>query len=1645
MRSKAIFMALLAFAFGAQAVPVSLSQAVSAANRWARSGTVLGERFGAEVDVSGVRAVSIGADVAFYAVPFKGTGTVFVSATTDREPVVAFVSSAKPDLSEKSPLYQLLVLDARFRARVAARRSASVQTSVAPAVSGSGRIDRKWCLLSAAAPTPAAPIDEDAAGELISDIRVAPLLETRWGQTFATDPTGSLGALCYNYYTPTNYPCGCTATATSQLLRYFKYPEAYCGEQLVYTNLVGKKKAEMSILCDEESAPVPYDWANMVEQPVYGTDEVCREAIGHLTYDVAVALESSFSENETGVTQGGMMLIAKKLRECFGYKDAYVFSDKGQFQEGGLHNELTRAKILYANLDAAKPVVLGIFGYAKDESGVVNKDVTGGHAVVADGYGFTEIDGVRTAYVHINLGWNGTDDAWYNIPDIDTASAGATVSDASGYDFMFMNSALYNVTTNADETGKSILSGRVTDKDGAAVEGAVVTIRNAKDGTEVVRLVSGENGIYSAALDGDNRYSVRADMEDGRLAELETPVELKVNVADSITNWVKAVKSVGNSWGNDLTVLEPTVRIVRGATTNLFSTLDRALETLTDGDTVEILASTELRADFTLGQSCAIIATGDDPYATPIVCSDGAMLIVADGNASFSNVVFRSSSATVKSTGGTINLSGIAVFDDIVSGTAGLILDKPEHLKIWGALLNGITLDCAGASKVEDMIGFFFGAEADAEASAARIVSSSQWPQLTAYAKPMVSGLYQLCWTNNATVDPEVAVAYVKGVKDVYYRTLDALFAEHPSGADVIVTKSGISLDGEYALTGSYSISAAKGQVKIDAGPAAGFTVAGGALTVSGLSFEGYSGNGLFVVDGAKMTITNSFFRNIEGTNFHSGVVAALNGGSLIVRDSTFVDCRATGVYSRMGTVASSGGAIYVGAGGRLDIRSTAVVDCFAASYGGGVYVDSTKSAKSEVVLGGELVVCDNRAGNRTNADLRKESDFQIRAEGASVVCVENLTGGENTVGIEYQSFEENDCAFGNAEGDVFATFGEGVSAAAVTKKAFFNTARTDLHPAVDESVFVWSASPDNRVPESLAFCEVVSGGESANGFYGSVEDALAALTGNAVIILRKSVDLNAGVEIAHEVVICTTNEMPFTVRRHNNAMIEVTEGGSLTLTNVVVEGRSSSAGLIAVEGGELTLQSGTKICNVTGSETRASCAITVWHGGTFTMESGSEIRDCYNLYVDWGSLAGYGGALQVGGESTAYLLGGTITDCGSMSAAVFVGNESVCYISGDMKIFDNLALDFFGDNLSVSDNSQLILTNDFNGAIWCHEGYQADPGVIGTAVGFTGDVQVAAHLFRNDWTGDYGMAVTNGTDTLLVWGSALNEDGTYSVAAEEQGREVVYRLAGNNPVVIQQPDAAEELVYDGTEKVGVPEGVGYVIVDNVGTNAGDYLATATIRPGFAWATVGEAARAIPWSIAPAAYVLEGIEFADCIYPYVENEMQVHPGISGTLPDWLHVKEYKNNGRTEPGTNEVVAVIEGSCLNYGEFSTNLFANLIILPPPDEPGPTPPPGPTPEPVVTNFPTPIAFQSIARESNLEWALVVTNRRELCWYRLMWTDDLTKGFATTGAWEQATADGSWSTNVVFESETPACFWKVEGTWGTDEIPPVSPDARP
>ena len=100
------------------------------------------------------------------------------------------------------------------------------------------------------------------------------------------------------------------------------------------------------------------------------------------------------------------------------------------------------------NLDAQFPVLLGII----DPLHPI------GHEVVVDGYGYNS----ATLYHHLNLGWAGTADAWYNLPTVSTGI----------YNFNSAIECIYNVFPQGSG---EIISGRVLDAGGNPVSGATIT------------------------------------------------------------------------------------------------------------------------------------------------------------------------------------------------------------------------------------------------------------------------------------------------------------------------------------------------------------------------------------------------------------------------------------------------------------------------------------------------------------------------------------------------------------------------------------------------------------------------------------------------------------------------------------------------------------------------------------------------------------------------------------------------------------------------------------------------------------------------------------------------------------------------------------------------------------------------------------------------------------------------------------------------------------------------------------------------------------------------------------------------------------------------------------------------------------------
>ena len=132
------------------------------------------------------------------------------------------------------------------------------------------------------------------------------------------------------------------------------------------------------------------------------------------------------------------------------------------------------------NLDARFPVLLGII-----DASVI------GHEVVVDGYGYDN----ATLYHHLNLGWSGIADAWYNLPTVSTTN----------YNFNSVIQCIYNVFPQGSG---EIISGRVLDAAGNPVDGAAIT---ATAGSTSYNATSNSQGIYALAkIPAATTYTITA-------------------------------------------------------------------------------------------------------------------------------------------------------------------------------------------------------------------------------------------------------------------------------------------------------------------------------------------------------------------------------------------------------------------------------------------------------------------------------------------------------------------------------------------------------------------------------------------------------------------------------------------------------------------------------------------------------------------------------------------------------------------------------------------------------------------------------------------------------------------------------------------------------------------------------------------------------------------------------------------------------------------------------------------------------------------------------------------------------------------------------------------------------------------------------
>ena len=450
----------------------------------------LGSGIGRQIMSVGTVTDDLGEPV-YYVVYLQPSGFVIVSANDLVEPIIAFSGSGTYDPSSVSPLKSLVTED--LKARNAAVRNTFVPLSVIPQVAVS-ESQKKWNYLINLADVSGGgyklmaidPILDDN----LSDIRVPPLAQSKWGQGNYYDSNDQPHA-CYNYCTPQlinnrgsfvegdvdNYPVGCVAVAVAQFVLSQRYPQEPLGPQ-EFTILVEGQKTECT-LHGGDGPDGAYNWDEMVLVPDDETTDQQRRAIGALCFDAAIAVDTEFGRDGSGASLDNAV---KALLETFEYDNA-VWAEN----EGGHVTRKLFLSLFNPNLDAGIPVILGFR----------NSDYPWyGHAAICDGYGYN----LSKLYHHLNMGWEGQEDCWYSLPDI-------AYPDMVPYDAI--TQCVYNIFT--DCTGE-IISGRIIDSNGVPFEGVTVTAQS-ETVPNIHATETNSNGIYALiGLNSDTAYTIAPDM-----------------------------------------------------------------------------------------------------------------------------------------------------------------------------------------------------------------------------------------------------------------------------------------------------------------------------------------------------------------------------------------------------------------------------------------------------------------------------------------------------------------------------------------------------------------------------------------------------------------------------------------------------------------------------------------------------------------------------------------------------------------------------------------------------------------------------------------------------------------------------------------------------------------------------------------------------------------------------------------------------------------------------------------------------------------------------------------------------------------------------------------------------------------------------
>lgn len=215
---------------------------------------------------------------------------------------------------------------------------------------------------------------------------IEPLLSTKWHQNWPynkfcpIDSSGDANEVNYRTY------AGCVATAMSQIMKYYDYPETGFGSHSYVYSDYGRLSANFDT--------TTYDWDNMPDAISQFSQEENINAVAQLMYHCGISVDMMYGPNSSGAYD---VNVPSAMQEYFNYSSAIKLYARSSYSDDSWIN------LIKAEINDGRPI------YYSGDNGEA------GHAFVCDGYE----NRTRLGYfLHFNWGWSGSGNGYYSIDDM---------------------------------------------------------------------------------------------------------------------------------------------------------------------------------------------------------------------------------------------------------------------------------------------------------------------------------------------------------------------------------------------------------------------------------------------------------------------------------------------------------------------------------------------------------------------------------------------------------------------------------------------------------------------------------------------------------------------------------------------------------------------------------------------------------------------------------------------------------------------------------------------------------------------------------------------------------------------------------------------------------------------------------------------------------------------------------------------------------------------------------------------------------------------------------------------------------------------------------------------------------------------------